>query len=158
MTTQPHPKLAELLDSCRPVPPDKPNILKTLLDIQSVRGYVPTNVILQIAQVLGVTDARVAVWLCMGARSVTDKVLAIPFLVSAFVACGFEHSVDNMYFLPIGVALAAGPSIPLSAVDAFSNLALVTIGNIFGGTFFVALVYWTVYVRRSTQITGTLSS
>lgn len=60
MTTQHHPKLAELLESCRPVPPDKPNILKTLLAVQSVRGYVPTNVIPQIAQVLGVTDAQVA--------------------------------------------------------------------------------------------------
>ena len=99
-----------------------------------------------------------AVWLCMGARSVTDKILAILFPISAFVACGFEHSVANMYFLPIGVALAAGTSMPLSAVEAFSNLALVTIGNIFGGTVLVALVYWTVYLRRSTQITGTLSS
>ena len=99
-----------------------------------------------------------AVWLCMGARSVTDKILAILFPISAFVACGFEHSVANMYFLPIGVALAAGTSMPLSAVEAFSNLVLVTIGNIFGGTVLVALVYWTVYLRRSTQITGTLSS
>ena len=99
-----------------------------------------------------------AVWLCMGARSVTDKILAIVFPITAFVACGFEHSVANMYFLPIVVALAAGTSMPLSAVDAFSNLALVTIGNIFGGTVLVALVYWTVYLRCSTQITGTRSS
>ena len=85
-----------------------------------------------------------AVWLCMGARTVTDKILAMVFPITAFVACGFEHSIANMYFLPIGVALAAGTSAPLSAVDAFSNLALVTIGNIFGGTVLVALVYWTV--------------
>lgn len=78
--------------------------------------------------------------------------------ITGFVACGFEHSVANMYFLPIGVALAAGTSMPLSAVDAFSNRALVTIGNIFGGTVLVALVYWMVYLRRLNQITGTLSS
>ncbi len=90
-----------------------------------------------------------AVWLCMGARSVTDKILAIVFPITGFVACGFEHSVANMYFLPIGVALAAGTSAPLSAVDAISNLALVTVGNIFGGTVLVALVYWTVYLRSS---------
>ena len=60
MTTQHHPKLAELLESCRPVPPDKPNILKTLLAVQSVLGHVPAAVIPQIAQVLGVTDAQVA--------------------------------------------------------------------------------------------------
>ena len=99
-----------------------------------------------------------AVWLCMGARSVTDKILAILFPISAFVACGFEHSVANMYFLPMGVALAAGTSAPLSAVDAISNLALVTIGNIFGGTVLVALVYWTVYLRSSNEVKGTIAS
>ena len=90
-----------------------------------------------------------AVWLCMGARSVTDKILAIVFPITAFVACGFEHSVANMYFLPIGVALAAGTSAPLSVTDAVSNLALVTLGNILGGTVLVALVYWSVYLRNS---------
>ena len=88
-----------------------------------------------------------AVWLCMGARSVTDKILAIVFPITAFVACGFEHSVANMYFLPIGVALAAGTSAPLSVADAVGNLALVTFGNVIGGTILVALVYWSVYLR-----------
>ena len=90
-----------------------------------------------------------AVWLCMGARSVTDKILATVFPITAFVACGFEHSVANMYFLPIGVALAAGTSAPLSVADAVSNLALVTLGNVLGGTVLVALVYWSVYLRSS---------
>jgi formate transporter len=92
-----------------------------------------------------------AVWLCMGARSVTDKILAIVFPITAFVACGFEHSVANMYFLPIGVALAAGTSAPLSVTGALSNLALVTLGNVLGGTVLVALVYWSVYLRNSDQ-------
>ena len=99
-----------------------------------------------------------AVWLCMGARSVTDKILAILFPISAFVACGFEHSVANMYFLPIGVALAAGTSAPLSVTDAVGNLALVTIGNVLGGTILVALVYWSVYLRRSNEVKGTIAS
>jgi formate/nitrite transporter len=90
-----------------------------------------------------------AVWLCMGARTVTDKILAIVFPITAFVACGFEHSVANMYFLPIGIALAAGTSAPLSVAGAFSNLALVTLGNVLGGTILVALVYWSVYLRSS---------
>ena len=60
MTIQHGTRLAETLEICRPVPPDKPNILKTLLAVQSARGYVPTNAILQIAQVLGVTEAQVA--------------------------------------------------------------------------------------------------
>ncbi|MGC3973649.1 MAG: formate/nitrite transporter family protein [Nitrospira sp.] len=92
-----------------------------------------------------------AVWLCMGARSVADKILAIVFPISAFVACGFEHSVANMFFLPLGMALAAGSAAPLSLVDALSNLALVTLGNIIGGTVLVALVYWFIYLRTGTQ-------
>ena len=52
--------LAAALETCRPVPPNKPNILKTLLVVQSALGHVPTKAIPQIAQVLGVTDAQVA--------------------------------------------------------------------------------------------------
>ena len=88
-----------------------------------------------------------AVWLCMGARSVTDKILAILLPISAFVACGFEHSVANMFFLPVGIVLAAGGPAPLSVLGALSNLVLVTIGNILGGTILVALIYWFVYLR-----------
>jgi formate/nitrite transporter FocA (FNT family) len=83
----------------------------------------------------------------MGARSVSDKIFATLFPITAFIACGFEHSVANMYFLPIGVLLAAGTSAPLSVTGALSNLALVTLGNVLGGTVLVALVYWTVYLR-----------
>ena len=60
MTIQHKPRLAETLENCRPVPPAKPNILKTLLAVQSTLGHVPTSAIPQIAQVLGVTDAQIA--------------------------------------------------------------------------------------------------
>jgi len=92
-----------------------------------------------------------AVWLCMGARSVADKILAIVFPISAFVACGFEHSVANMFFLPLGMVLTAGSAAPLSLAGAVSNLALVTLGNMIGGTVLVALVYWFIYLRSSSQ-------
>ena len=48
-----------------------------------------------------------AVWLAMAGRSVTDKVLAIVFPITAFVAGGFEHSIANMYFIPLGILLLA---------------------------------------------------
>lgn len=92
-----------------------------------------------------------AVWLCMAARSVTDKVLAIVFPISAFVACGFEHSVANMFFLPLGIALTASGADALSWSGALANLSLVTLGNLIGGTGLVALVYWFVYLRHSTR-------
>ena len=60
MTTRHRPRLAEALEPSRPAPPAKPNILKTLLAVQSAMGHVPMTAIPQIAQVLGVTDAQVA--------------------------------------------------------------------------------------------------
>lgn len=93
-----------------------------------------------------------AVWLSYAARSVTDKVLAVVFPITAFVAAGFEHSVANMYFLPIGLLVkdktADGGHADLSWANALvDNLVPVTLGNIFGGTVMVGLVYWLVYRR-----------
>ncbi len=87
-----------------------------------------------------------AVWLCFAARQVTGKILAIVFPISAFVALGFEHSVANMYLIPIGT-LAQGGGIDAGALIA--NLVPVTLGNILGGSGLVALTYWLVYLRHS---------
>jgi formate/nitrite transporter len=92
-----------------------------------------------------------AVWLCMGARSVADKILGILFPISAFVACGFEHSVANMYLLPVGMALASSGAAPIAWPGAAGNLAWVTLGNVLGGTVLVALVYWFIYLRGDKQ-------
>ena len=103
-----------------------------------------------------------AVWLCMSARSTTDKILAIVFPISAFVAAGFEHSIANMYFIPIGLFIKGGAPaefwtlIGKTAADfgnltwsnfLLANLLPVTIGNVLGGVFMVGLVYWFIYLR-----------
>lgn len=93
-----------------------------------------------------------AVWLAMGARSVTDKIMAIVFPVSAFVALGFEHSIANWFFLPFAMALDTNGSVPLAAVAC--NLAAVTAGNVVGGTLLVALVYWVAYLRGGRNARG----
>jgi formate/nitrite transporter len=116
--------------------------------VQIARGKIALDPVSAVARgILCNVLVCLTVWLCMGARSVTDKILAILFPISAFVACGFEHSVANMFFLPIGIAVAAGISAPISFSGAVANLVLVTIGNIVGGTILVALVYWFVYLR-----------
>jgi formate transporter len=100
-----------------------------------------------------------AVWLCMSGRSVTDKILAIVFPITAFVASGFEHSIANMYFIPMGLLLKEEPQVTIAAGQAASelmnlnlagfivNLISVTTGNIFGGGFMVAAAYWFIYLR-----------
>lgn len=87
-----------------------------------------------------------AVWLAMGGRTVTDKILAILLPISAFVAMGFEHSVANWFFLPYAMALA--PSGIISGQSAWLNLLWVTAGNLLGGTLLVAGVYWLAYLRK----------
>ena len=86
-----------------------------------------------------------AVWLAIGARSVTDKILAIVFPITAFVAIGFEHSIANWFFLPFGMAVEKQGA--LSIVNAAKNIAVVTAGNVAGGTLLVAGVYWLAYLR-----------
>jgi formate/nitrite transporter len=102
-----------------------------------------------------------AVWLSFSARSTVDKIVAIIFPITAFVAAGFEHSIANMYFIPYGLALkyldtaftaAVGDKVAdldHLTVQAFflNNLIPVTIGNIIGGAVLVAAVYWAIYLR-----------
>jgi formate/nitrite transporter FocA (FNT family) len=104
-----------------------------------------------------------AVWLCFGARSVTDKILAIVFPITAFVALGFEHSIANMYFLTMGLLLATQPEVvaaggwsaealaPLSALGVMRNLVPVTLGNLVGGGALVGGIYWFIYLRKGSR-------
>lgn len=84
-----------------------------------------------------------AVWMCFAAQSVSGKVLVILFPVTAFVALGFEHSVANMYLLPVAMLHAGTGDMAAMLV----NLLVVTAGNVLGGGVFVALVYWVIYMR-----------
>src|SRR5512144_1407117 len=86
-----------------------------------------------------------AVWLAMGGRSVTDKIVAVLFPITAFVAIGFEHSIANWFLLPFGLLLDPQSAIPIAG--AARNLLAVTGGNIVGGTLLVAGVYWVAYLR-----------
>jgi formate transporter len=103
-----------------------------------------------------------AVWLTYSARTTTDRILAIVPPIAAFVAMGFEHSVANMYFIPVAMLIraVAPPEFWVSighvpedyaAVDLAGfagNLVPVTLGNIVGGTLLVGAVYWLVYLRH----------
>ena len=108
-----------------------------------------------------------AVWMCYSARSTTDRILAIIPPISCFVAAGFEHSVANMYFIPIALFIKNFDTKVYDAIVAnlnagkdfanltwgkffFSNLLPVTIGNIIGGAIMVGLIYWFVYLRKQT--------
>ncbi len=102
-----------------------------------------------------------AVWLTFSARSTVDKIAAIIFPITAFVAAGFEHSIANMYFIPYALFIkmfdpdfikVVGDKVPhLEKLtwQAFwiNNLLPVTLGNIIGGAGLVAAVYWAIFLR-----------
>jgi formate/nitrite transporter len=94
-----------------------------------------------------------AVWLALAGRSVVDKIFAIVFPISAFVAAGFEHSIANMYFIPLGILvqehLSASGLPAVNWTGLISNLIPVTLGNIAGGGGMVAAVYYLVYCRNA---------
>jgi len=101
-----------------------------------------------------------AVWLALAGRSVADRILAIFFPISAFIAAGFEHSVANMYFIPLGILLrdaVPGGAANLVWFHLASNLIPVTLGNIVGGAVMVALVYHCVYRREGPPADGDAS-
>jgi formate/nitrite transporter len=111
-----------------------------------------------------------AVWLALAARSVTGKILAIAVPITAFVACGFEHSIANMFFIPMGIAMAGQAEVVQAAgvtaaqianitpLGFVHNLIPVTIGNIIGGSA-VGVVYWLIFLRkeRAAEVLATKS-
>jgi len=105
-----------------------------------------------------------AVWLCFSARSNVDRIFAIIPPITAFVAAGFEHSIANLYFIPLGILLkdeaaiqaAGGPAADVTGNLTwfgflFDNLLPVTLGNLIGGGLLVGAVYWLVYLRGSSS-------
>lgn len=107
-----------------------------------------------------------AVWLCYSARTTADRILAIIPPITAFVAAGFEHSVANMYFIPIALFVKSWGSqgfwlnIAHTSADFpnitwsnffLANLLPVTIGNIIGGALMVGAVYWFIFLRRPSK-------
>lgn len=101
-----------------------------------------------------------AVWAAYSGRTTTDKILAVTMPIALFVASGFEHSVANMFMIPLGILIKdfAGPefftSTGLAAGDFSSltwgnflldNLLPVTLGNIVGGGVMIGILYWTIF-------------
>ncbi|MGG6135424.1 formate transporter FocA [Pantoea allii] len=103
-----------------------------------------------------------AVWMSYSGRILTDKSLIMILPVAMFVACGFEHSIANMFLIPFAIIIrdfsgpefwqAAGTTaaqFPALSVKnfIFDNLIPVTLGNIIGGGLLVGLTYWVIYLR-----------
>lgn len=94
-----------------------------------------------------------AVWMALAGRTVIDKAIAIVFPISAFVAAGFEHSIANMYIVPLAMLIKTfGTSAiiadSVSWMGLLTNLVPVILGNLIGGSVLVGLIYHVIYRRR----------
>lgn len=94
-----------------------------------------------------------AIWMAMAGRTVVDKAVAVVPPVMAFVAAGFEHSIANMYFMPLamlvqtfGTPIAAGPAVTLGGM--MGNLLPVIAGNLVGGSVMVGVSYHLIYGKH----------
>ena len=102
-----------------------------------------------------------AVWLAVAGKDSISKIFGIYFPIMAFVASGFEHSIANMYFVPMALLLKGNAGVINVAGSAqtinnlswptffLNNLIPVTLGNIVGGAFFVGGIYYLAYLRKS---------
>ncbi|MEO8654695.1 MAG: formate/nitrite transporter family protein [Ramlibacter sp.] len=92
-----------------------------------------------------------AVWMAMAGRSVVDKAVAVVFPICAFVAAGFEHSIANMYLMPLAMLLQQGGGAAGAATVTWAgmagNLLPVIAGNLVGGSVLVGLTYHVIYRR-----------
>lgn len=86
-----------------------------------------------------------ALWMASKAENNTGKIFSTIFPITAFVASGFEHSIANMYFIPMGIFLKGVEVLASNTILEVTNLTWggfiaknlipVTLGNIIGGVF-----------------------
>ena len=128
-------------------------VAKTYLDIALAKSSLPFWTAFFRGVMCNVLVC-LAVWMALAGRTVTDKFIVIVFPISAFVAAGFEHSIANMFIIPLAMMLKASHATLSPAYDAISvsglinNLVPVIAGNIIGGSVLVALVYYVIYRRN----------
>lgn len=87
-------------------------------------------------------------WLQAGSKDMPGKIFGIWFPIMLFVFAGFEHSVANMTYIPLGIFLGADVTWGQFFV---SNLLPVTIGNIIGGAIVVPFVYYYAFIRKDKE-------
>ncbi len=97
------------------------------------------------------------VWMTFACRELLTKAVLLILPVAMFVSSGFEHSIANLFMVPLGItihafadpaffaALGVSPEkfADLTVVNfVLNNLIPVTLGNIIGGGVMVGLGYW----------------
>lgn len=86
-----------------------------------------------------------AVWLGLSSKEMLGRLVGLWIPVMVFVTLGYEHSIANMFYIPMGMMSGANVTI---AQMIWNNLIPATLGNIVGGAVFVGLLYSYLYMER----------
>lgn len=106
-----------------------------------------------------------AIVLAGTAKDSIGRIFGIFFPIAAFVVCGFEHCVANMFYIPAGMLAATNTAYVQKAHELYGitaqqcsslthfagteSLLFVTIGNIIGGVLFVGVVLYMAHIKLS---------
>lgn len=106
-----------------------------------------------------------AIVLAGTAKDSIGRIFGIFFPIAAFVVCGFEHCVANMFYIPAGMLAATNTAYVQKAQELYGitaqqcsslthfagteSLLFVTIGNIIGGVLFVGVVLYMAHIKLS---------
>lgn len=102
-----------------------------------------------------------AIWIGSGGRTLMDKFIAVLGPVALFVATGMEHSVANMFLIPLGLIIKDFGGEPFQSLPGYElltwgdfflrNLIPVTLGNIVGGGVMIGLMNWAIQRWHATK-------
>lgn len=121
-------------------------ISQSVLDVTLNIGSSKMSLSFQTALIRGVLCnilVCLAVWMAAAAQDIISRIFVIWFPIMLFVLSGYEHSVANMFFLPL--AKYSGLNTTWSNIW-FSNLIPVTLGNILGGGVIIPIANYITYI------------
>jgi formate/nitrite transporter len=79
-----------------------------------------------------------ALWMACACEDPISKICAILWPIMTFICIGFEHSIANMFFIPLAIMYGG----PITTNDFIvKNLIPVTLGNMLGATIFISIQY-----------------
>ena len=91
-----------------------------------------------------------SIWLSFGGKDLFSKMAALWAPAMLFIACGYEHCVESMFYIPAGLFSSYEYDLPREKLNwgryFYKNLIPVILGNIVGGAVFVGFGYWYIYL------------
>ncbi len=131
--------------------------LTGVLDSEPMREGLESVAMAKCSNTFGVTFLKgvaanwfvcLAVWMAYSSDTIMGRIATLWLPIFAFVSLGYEHSIANMFFIPM--AMFQGADISVSELFT-SNLIPATLGNILGGALFVGCVHGYLFGNKTNK-------